>query len=189
MYQGALALAMGQLESALVFYQRAVQMDPLSSSKYTYLGELLRFSGNFDEAQRQFEKSLELNPGSPEAEQGLGQLLLAKGDPNGARVHFERLSCEDCRIGGLALVHFATHDREHADHYLSELKRRFGNTDPYLIAQIHAFRSEINDAFLWLERAYSARDGCVDAKADPLLANIRMDPRFRAFLRKMKLPE
>ena len=45
-------------------------------------------------------------------------------------------------------------------------------------------------AFDWLERAYRQRDGGLsDIKTDPPLANLRDDPRYNAFLRKMNLPE
>jgi hypothetical protein len=41
-----------------------------------------------------------------------------------------------------------------------------------------------------LDRAYRQRDGGLSGiKIDPLLANLRTDPRFAALLRKMKLPE
>jgi hypothetical protein len=48
-----------------------------------------------------------------------------------------------------------------------------------------------NDLALeWLERAYRQRDlGLVEMTGEPLLDSIAADPRFKAFLRKMKLPE
>jgi hypothetical protein len=51
------------------------------------------------------------------------------------------------------------------------------------------FRNEADKAFEWLERAYNQRDGgLAEIKGDPLLRNIEHDPRYRAFLQKMKLP-
>jgi hypothetical protein len=39
------------------------------------------------------------------------------------------------------------------------------------------------------ERAYMQRDGgLAQIKGDPLLRNIESDPRYHAFLQKMKLP-
>jgi hypothetical protein len=45
-------------------------------------------------------------------------------------------------------------------------------------------------AFEWLQRAYMQRDGgLVEIKVDLLLADLRSDPRYKALLRKMNLPE
>ncbi len=43
-------------------------------------------------------------------------------------------------------------------------------------------------AFQWLERAYEQNDGgLTEVKVDPVLASLRTDPRYHAFLVKMKL--
>jgi hypothetical protein len=49
---------------------------------------------------------------------------------------------------------------------------------------------DTQDSFEWLERAYQQRDGGLgDVKVDPALDSLNGDPRFKAFLKKMKLPE
>ena len=54
---------------------------------------------------------------------------------------------------------------------------------------MYAFRGEPDRAFEWLERAYRQRDaGLMEIKADPLLKNLERDPRYGAFLKKMRLP-
>ena len=43
--------------------------------------------------------------------------------------------------------------------------------------------------FEWLEQAYGQRDGGLsEIKEDPLLKNLETDPRWAAFLKKMRLP-
>ena len=65
----------------------------------------------------------------------------------------------------------------------------FQSTAAFQIAEIYAFRGESDKAFEWLERAYQQRDGgLAEMKGDPLLRNIEKDPRYTAFLKKMKLP-
>jgi hypothetical protein len=45
-------------------------------------------------------------------------------------------------------------------------------------------------AFEWLERAYGRRDnGVTWIKSDRLMRGLVGDPRYKAFLRKLKLPE
>ena len=49
--------------------------------------------------------------------------------------------------------------------------------------------AETSQAFEWLERAYAQRDaGLVLVKGDPLLEDLEPDPRYKAFLKKMRLP-
>jgi serine/threonine-protein kinase len=60
----------------------------------------------------------------------------------------------------------------------------------YQIAEIYAWRGQKDQAFAWLDRAYAQRDGGLTSlKSDDLMASLRPDPRFNAFLRKMNLPE
>ena len=51
-------------------------------------------------------------------------------------------------------------------------------------------RGQSDEAMHWLERAYAKKDfGLFLVKGDPLLKSLEVDPRFKAFLRKMNLPE
>jgi hypothetical protein len=57
------------------------------------------------------------------------------------------------------------------------------------VAEIYAYRGDRDKAFEWLDRAYRQRDGGLSGmKGDPLLLNLEHDPRWTAFLNKMKLP-
>ena len=48
---------------------------------------------------------------------------------------------------------------------------------------------KVDSAFEWLERAYAQRDGGLPAglMTDQLLISLHSDPRWEAFLKKMKL--
>jgi len=51
-------------------------------------------------------------------------------------------------------------------------------------------RGEVDQAFAWLDRAYSQKDAALyEIKYDPFFKNLKFDPRYKAFLRKMNLPE
>jgi hypothetical protein len=71
---------------------------------------------------------------------------------------------------------------------LADYIEKFQNDWAFQIAEIYAYRGEADKAFEWLERAYKQRDGGLSTmKGDPLLRNIEHDPRYRAFVVKMKL--
>ena len=58
------------------------------------------------------------------------------------------------------------------------------------IAQIHASREESDAAFLWLERAFTQKQYRLwNVKSEPYLNSLKGDPRYKALLRKMNLPE
>jgi hypothetical protein len=55
---------------------------------------------------------------------------------------------------------------------------------------VYAFRREDNRALDWLQSAYDSGDADLYLiKGDPLVKNLEPDPRFKALLRKMNLPE
>jgi hypothetical protein len=54
---------------------------------------------------------------------------------------------------------------------------------------VYAFRGETDLAFQWLARAYTEPDSALrEIKSEPLLNNLRRDPRYAALLKKMGLP-
>jgi hypothetical protein len=61
---------------------------------------------------------------------------------------------------------------------------------PCGIAAVHAYRTEFDQAFVWLDRAYRQKDSTLAyVKVDPYLDILKTDPRYKAFLRKMNLPD
>ena len=90
---------------------------------------------------------------------------------------------------GLALAYHAAGKKLEADAALADYIEKFQSNWAYQIAQIYAYRSETDKAFEWLERAYNQRDGgLAEIKGEPLLHSLEGDPRYRAFMQKMKLP-
>ena len=67
---------------------------------------------------------------------------------------------------------------------------RARNDFPYTSATIYAFRGESDEAFKCLDRAYAQKDARLPfIKGEVLLKNLEGDPRYKAFLKKMNLPE
>ena len=58
----------------------------------------------------------------------------------------------------------------------------------YQIAEVYAYRGEIDKAFDWMDRAYQQRDrGLLVVKSDWLIKNLRQDPPYTELLKKMHL--
>jgi len=87
-----------------------------------------------------------------------------------------------------ALAYFALEQRKESDTALSELIAKDQKTAEYEIAEVYAFRNQLNEAFEWLDRAYVRHnDGLILAKIDPFLKNLHNDPRYAALLKKLNL--
>jgi len=72
---------------------------------------------------------------------------------------------------------------------LDEIIAKHGRDAAAQIAEVYAWRNEKDKAFEWLDRAFNNRDGGLTLiKNDVFYKNLRDDPRYPAFLRKMNLP-
>ncbi len=68
------------------------------------------------------------------------------------------------------------------------LVNNYPNQAAFQIAEVYAVRGETDRAFEWLELARAQRDAGLSAiMGDPLLKNLSADPRYLAFLKKMRL--
>src|SRR5260370_40681678 len=93
------------------------------------------------------------------------------------------------RLQGQAVVYYALGRKKDSDLALSELIAKYQTTAAFKIPDVYAFRKEPDKAFEWLERAYVQHDGGVASpKWAPLLKNVRSDPGYIAFLKKLRLP-
>jgi predicted Zn-dependent protease len=135
-----------------------------------------------------FKKALELSPEHPVLRTDLGRVYLAQAHPQEALAEMEREPEPLWRLYGQALAYHALGRKKEADAALAEFVAKYQGD--FQIAEVYAFRGEADWAFEWLERAYAQRDpGISEMKGgDPLLKNLERDPRYAAFLKKMRLP-
>jgi serine/threonine protein kinase/Flp pilus assembly protein TadD len=184
-----LARTLGRFDESVRLMRRSVELNPVSASWHFNLGLNASSAGMLDESQAAFEKCLELNPQFPNGHSALGLAILLKGKPDSALAKIMRETEPDWKLHGLALTYHALGKKKESDNALAELIKGFQNDDACQIAEIYAYRGETDKAFEWLERAYNQRDGgLASIKGNPLLQNIKKDPRYAAFLKKMKLP-
>jgi tetratricopeptide (TPR) repeat protein len=153
------------------------------------MGYLLYVAGRYDEAQAALQKALDLNPQAAFVHLTLGKILIAKGKPQPALAEIEKEPLEWGKLTGQALAYHALGREQDSNAALADLIAKYDTNADYQIAQVYAYRGESDKSFEWLERAYKQRDaGLADIKTDPLFKNLRHDPRFTEFLKKMRLP-
>jgi serine/threonine-protein kinase len=162
----------------------------LSHSAWQTLTIYLVSIRDFVAAHEASRRALEISPQSDFSLNDLGTLQLLEGKAKDALKTFRRIDNEGFRLSSVAMAeHTLGHARE-SQQALEKVIAQHAQEAAYQIAEIYAWRGERDKAFEWLERAYQQRDGGLsDIKTDPPLADLRGDPRYKEFLRKMKLPE
>ena len=94
------------------------------------------------------------------------------------------------QASGLALAYHALGREADSNAELKKLIDDGADNYAYEIAEVYAYRGERDDALKWLERAYEQKDSVLKwIVRDPSFAKIELDPRYKAFLRKMNLSE
>jgi TolB-like protein len=186
-----LAAARGQWDEARQLAIEALERDPLSPDAHMFLGwNVYLHTGQLPEAERSFRRGLQIAPKWGSGQYFLGEALMLQGHNEAALAEFQKETVDDGRLEGSAMALFAAGRKAESDSQLAEAIRRNGTSWPSETARLYAFRGEKDRAFEWLDRAYELRDPDIyTIKGDPLFKNLENDPRYKAFLRKMNLPE
>jgi TolB-like protein len=185
-----LSLAFGRWDDGLRQVKSALAQDPLNLAGYYALTEIQARRGYLPEAEAAIRRALDIRPTYDWAHWLLGLVLLARGDHDGALIEMQRVTGEDGRQSGLAMVYYALKRKADSDASLARLLNEHDAPSAYLIANVYSFRGEPERAVQWLERGYGQKDpNLTYVKVELPLKGLQGDPRFRAFLRKMNLPE
>jgi adenylate cyclase len=187
---GTVAGQEGRLDERVRLQEEALAMDPLNVNILDVLGNAYLAVGKPSAAEAIFRKQLELSPQNMFVNGNVGIALAFLGRPAEALDFMERGARNDAeRRWARALLYPALGRKAEADALLVSLDRDLGSLSPLDIAEVYAYHNDKDRAFEWLERQYRVDPKSLDPHSDALLANLRSDPRFKALLRKLKLPE
>jgi len=184
-----LASTLGRFNRAINLAHRSIQIDPISAVCYYDLGFYTNYAGLRDESISAYKNCLKLNPHFPNAHVFMGVVYLEQNKLDSAEAEIKKEAEPDGKIYGPSLVYYKLGRKKEADDMFNLYIKKYHGVDAYQIAEIYAYRGERDKAFEWLERAYIKRDGGLAGMVgDPLMHNIVKDPRYAAFMKKMKLP-
>jgi TolB-like protein len=179
----------GKLDEAERQARRAVELDPLSNSAQSNLARVLYVQNKLEEANAAARKAVELQPTAASGHRYQVFIAIERGDSETALREAQLEPDENYRRFELALAYYARGDRSAADSALAELIATSRDKLAYQIAQVYAVRGEKDKAFEWLQIAFDTHDtGMLGLLVDPLLRNLRDDPRYEAFIAKMNFP-
>jgi len=180
---------MGRIQDAKSECSRAVELDPLSLTFNWVLGQVYWMSHESNRAIEQANKLLELDPDNPHAVSTLGYAYEQMKDYKQATeqwIRYEHLRGRDARAQKLRQLFnksgYAAFNREFARN--DEADGNYGD-----VADDYATLGDKDAAFTELEKAFPGRTGLFLLKVDPMLDNIRSDPRYADLLRRIGLPQ
>jgi tetratricopeptide (TPR) repeat protein len=183
-----LARTLGRVEEAIGLYEQAIALDPLRANTHLALGYELYLAGRYEEAFAALKVAEALNPQLSSLHVANGEILLFQGRGQSALEEMEKETGEWERLSGEVLAYHALGRREESENALKTLIATHQNDSAYQIAEGYAYRGEVDKAFAWLDRSYRQRDpGTPELKTDPLMKNLRQDPRYAKLLEKMGL--
>lgn len=184
---------LGRLPESIAVARRATDLDPFSAQAWSRLCEALKWSGDLSAAREAIHRSLAIDPTNDFYLSELAETELRDQQYAEALAELQRISSDSLGQWQLTRIAMAEHSLGHAkesQQALDEAITRGAQTTAYWIAEAYAWRGEKEGALAWLERAYRQRDAVITSlKINPLLVSLRGDPRYKALLKKINLPE
>jgi TolB-like protein/tetratricopeptide (TPR) repeat protein len=183
-------MIMGRWDEALKMVNSSLAQDPLNPPNNLAVNWIQMRRGRPVEAEAAVRHVLEISPTYTGAHYYLAIALLAEGQHEAAVKEFEKETDDATRLDGLAIAYHSGGRNEDSDVALAQLKKGYANTFAFGVAEAYAYRGDAKQALQWLDRAYAQKDSSLyQVKGDWPFKNLEADPRYKAFLRKMNLPE
>jgi TolB-like protein/DNA-binding winged helix-turn-helix (wHTH) protein/Tfp pilus assembly protein PilF len=191
---GYLALV-GKQDESIAELRKAHELDPLSPIIACDLAKRLSEARRYDEAIAQFQKILDLDP---DFVQGRYYLALNYADmrryPDAIAELKKIKSWESLPfiVAKLGEIYALQGKRQEALEIVDRLQQGSAHqyTNPISIVRIYIALGEKDQAFFWLQKAYTAHaTPLLSLSTDPVYDPLRSDPRFQEILLKVGLPK
>jgi TolB-like protein/Tfp pilus assembly protein PilF len=185
-------LALGRFNESIVEAKRSIELDPLSMINNADFGNDYYYARRYDEAITQLRKTIEIEPRFYLAHYYLAQALQLKGQLPEAIAEYRKaveLDDDPFALALLGQAYARSGQRDEAQKILARLneeaKSRY--VAAYGIGVVFLGMGDKNHAMDELERAYRENDGndIYNIRVDPLLDDLRGDPRFEALAEKI----
>jgi TolB-like protein/Flp pilus assembly protein TadD len=184
----SLSRTFGRFDQSIELAQNAISVNPVSSSGYANLGYSQYYAGRLDEASSSFRKSISLNPDRFRAYFYLGRVLLAQGELQEAYVEIQKVTDDAFQLAGLAMAYHALGDTLASDQAATRLSENWGETAAFQIAEVYAYRGQMDLAIMWLRKAHNSRDaGLAILLGNPVFKTLESDVRYRSLVEKLDL--
>ena len=188
--------ALGQSDRSIAETKRALELDPLSMVINADLSIAYLYARRYDEAEAQASKTLEIDPRSFLAHYYLGMALQLKGRLEEAIPEFQKaveLNHDPYCISMLAQGYARNGQTDEARKLLAQLNEmaKSGEVPEYAFALIYTSLGDKDHAIAALEHGFAGgnKSYLFLLPGDPLLDDLRGDPRFEALVQKVVAPK
>jgi len=185
-------LTLAQFDSAISEAKRAIELDPLSLVINADTSWIYFSARRYDEAEAQVRKTLEIGPQFFLAHYYLGEVLQFKGHLSEAIAEFQKafeLNNDPYSLAMLGQAYARNGQRDEAQKILARLNEEAKShyVAPYALALVQIALGDKDRAIEELEHAYAegATNYLFVIKVDPLLDDLRGNPRFDALVQKV----
>lgn len=184
------------LNTAIKYAEKAVELDPLSINVLNLLANIYVEAGMYNEADAVFQKALVINSNGRLTRYQYAFFHVEKGEYEKAKRLIDEWSKpgepweEDSALR--ASIYMNTGEQDKAIAILDRLKNRIGSCDekPYYweLAGLNAILGNSDEAMKYLIKAEELKHGAlVVLKASTTFKNLRSDERFTALLKRQGL--
>lgn len=186
----------GRNKEAIIEAMRARELDPLSSFINAFFGHALFYVGRYDESIEELRNTITLNPNFWYSHYCLGITYIGKSMYKEAILEIERaVKLSDVApnvVTWLAVTCYGSGDKNRAKELFASLKARMKREyiPPTCFSYIYFIFGDLDQAYLWLEKAFEGHDSFVPwMRIIPKVRSRITDPRFKAVFKKMGLEE
>ena len=186
----SLSRTFGRFEKSIELARKSISYDPVDSRSHANLGYSCYYANRLDEAAAAFSRAISLNAENFTAYVYLGRVLLAQGAAEEALRVIQKTPYYPYRLAGLALAYHVLGDTTGSNRALGELAENWGETMAFQIAEVHAFRGDVDAAFEWLDRAFDTRDSGLNVLlGDPVFDSLTSDARYHSLVERLGLSQ
>jgi TolB-like protein/lipoprotein NlpI len=179
----------GRIEEALELYNKSLQLDPLRYRIHLNIGIGYYWLNRLDDAYNAVQKYMFYTPNAAIHHSVNSRILIGQGKYDEALEEARKETNEFFNLYSRNLAMFAIEKYSEADSLLIKIVEKYGKTHLSNIAEIYAFRGELDNAFNWLDLAFEQSDNnLIEAINEPTFSNLHNDPRWQILLENMKLP-
>lgn len=186
----------GRCDEGIREFKNAIELEPLFIAAAANLAGSYMNCRQFDLALEQATKTYKLEPNHPTIRYWMGAIYIANGMyPEAVALGEKVLQTDPNDQDALYITGYA-YAKEGRRSDAEGVLKKFNDIAQrqyvlaYYLASIYAALGEKDKAFAELERSFTEGDSELPRlKSDPLMDNLRDDPRYKDLLRRMNLPE
>ena len=189
---------LGRNDDALLHFKRALEIDPLNLTYNTNLATAYASARQYDLALDQYKKTIEMDPSYASAHDNLCQTYFDMGKYDLWLEEWKKAEtlypdAEELAIADEAARVYAKSGARDAIKRVAELREQLAQrryVDRTWIAYLYAAIGDKDQAFQWLDKAYSQKaEGLQLIKSIRSMDALRPDPRYAELLKRMGLPQ